>query len=240
MPLNRYGQPIGESLLHRDQPPYPNAVAMLGNWCRLEPIDANRHADALWDAFAEAPDDRGWTYLSWGPFADRDTFRAWVDEMSEEFYSPFWAVVVDDKACGFGCYLAISPTHFSLEIGHLHFAPRLWRTPAATEALHLWIEHAFTLGYRRVEWKCDVLNAPSRSAARRLGFSFEGIFRNHRRFRGHNRDTAWYAIVEEDWPALNAIHRTWLDPANFDEAGTQRFRLSERTSGLRHPDPVDR
>lgn len=239
MPLNPFGQPVGDSLMDWEQPPHPTAIPLEGRTCRLEPLDPKQHADPLWDAFSEAPDGRDWTYLSWGPFPDRKAFDAWINEISGEFYAPFWAVVVDGNACGIGAYLAVSTSNGNIELGHLHFAPRLRQTIAATEALHLWLDHAFALGYRRVTWKCDTLNHSSRQAARRLGFSFEGSFRNHRRFKGRNRDTAWYAITDDEWPRLLEIHRAWLDPANFDNNGKPLSRLSERTAPLRHSEPTD-
>ena len=239
MPLNRFGQPVGEDLSHWEQPPYPPSVALEGAWCRLEPLDPARHGDALWDAFGEAEDGRDWTYLSWGPFEERARFDGWLEEIADEAHGPFKVVVVGGAACGMGAYLSIAPSNGSIEIGHLHFAPRLRGTAAGTEALHLWIDHAFQLGYRRVEWKCDALNAASRQSARRLGFSFEGLFLNHRRFKGRSRDTAWYAITDDAWPALRAVHRAWLDPGNFGVDGTQRCSLAAATAGLRRPAPVD-
>jgi len=226
-------------LAHRPEPARPPRIAADGAWCRLEPLDPDRHAADLWAAF-EATEARDWTFLAEGPFPDFASFKDWTAARAADGDALFQTVVVQGAARGVGSHLRIAPADFGIEIGHIHFAPALRRTPAATEALHLWIDQAFMLGYRRVEWKCDVLNEPSRAAARRLGFSFEGIFRNHRRFRGRNRDTAWYAIVEQDWPALRALHREWLDPAGFSPNGAQPFRLSERTAPLRRPDPVDR
>ncbi|MFM7320777.1 MAG: GNAT family N-acetyltransferase [Armatimonadota bacterium] len=236
---NRFGQPVGARLAERRVPIEPQRTVLEGAGCRLEPLDAEKHADPLWNAYSEAGDPRDWTYLTWGPFADRAALRAWARERENDSGAVFHAVVVDGFACGVGAYLSVAPEHATVELGHLHFAPRLRRTSAATEALHLWIDHAFALGYRRIEWKCDVLNAPSRSAARRLGFSFEGIFRNHRSVRGRSRDTAWYAIVEQDWPALRAIHREWLAAHGNEPGAGPAFRLSERTAPLRRPDPKD-
>src|SRR6185369_85184 len=135
----------------------------------------------------------------------------------------------DDRPAGLASYLRIVPAAGSIEVGHIHFAPRLQRSPAATEAMYLMMKWAFESGYRRYEWKCDALNAPSRAAAQRLGLSFEGIFRQATVCKGRNRDTAWYAAIDSEWPALHTAFLAWLAPANFDSAGRQRIRLSDLT-----------
>jgi len=136
---------------------------------------------------------------------------------------------ITDDAIGVAGYLRITPASGSIEVGHLNFSPRLQRTRAATEAMYLMMAHAFELGYRRYEWKCNALNLPSRAAALRLGLSFEGIFRQATVVKGRNRDTAWYAAIDSEWPALRAAFLQWLDPANFDEQGQQRISLSALT-----------
>nr|WP_254151155.1 GNAT family protein [Candidatus Chloroploca mongolica] len=136
---------------------------------------------------------------------------------------------VNGRACGLACYLRIAPTAGSLEVAHVAFAPELQRTPAATEALFLLMQRAFALGYRRYEWRCNALNAPSRAAAQRMGLSFEGVFRQATVVKGHNRDTAWYAAIELEWPQIEAAVTRWLDPANFDAAGRQLVRLATLT-----------
>lgn len=148
---------------------------------------------------------------------------------------PMFHAIIDvasGRAVGVAAYMRIEPKMGSIEVGHIHFSPLLQRTPGATEAMCLMMKRAFELGYRRYEWKCDALNAASRAAAQRLGFSFEGIFRQATVYRERNRDTAWYAAIDQEWPALARAFETWLDPANFDEAGRQCVRLSELTRPL--------
>ena len=154
-------------------------------------------------------------------------------------HDPLFYAIVDlakGEAVGVASYLRISPSSGSIEVGHINYSPLLQRTPAATEAMYLMMAQAFDLGYRRYEWKCHALNAPSRSAAQRLGFSFEGIFRQAAVVKGRNRDTAWYAAIDEEWPALREAFERWLDPTNFDEKGNQRVRLSDLTA-KRSPNP---
>jgi len=130
---------------------------------------------------------------------------------------------------GVASYLRIAPASGTIEVGHIHYSPRLRRSPIATEAMYLLMERAFSLGYRRYEWKCDALNAPSRAAARRLGFSYEGVFRHATVYKGRNRDTAWFSAVDSEWPALQTAFQAWLAPGNFDDEGRQRIRLADLT-----------
>ena len=164
--------------------------------------------------------------MSIGPFTDRSVMAHDVEMTAAQAATLAYAVLVDGRAVGFSCFLRIDPPVGVLEIGSIAFAPALQRTAAATEALFLMIDHAFTLGYRRCEWKCDDLNALSRTAAARLGFRYEGTFRSATHYKGRNRDTAWYAIVDTDWPALRSGVQSWLDPENFDDAGVQLSPLS--------------
>ncbi len=175
-----------------------------------------------------------WTYLPVGPFADLDAYRAWVEGASRSTDPLFFAIVdaATGRAVGVASYLRIDPANGVIEVGHLQFSPRLQRTPAATEAIFLLMRHAFDdLGYRRFEWKCDSLNAPSRAAAERLGFQYEGTFRQAVVYKGRNRDTAWYAIVDGDWPTIRAGFEAWLSPGNFDGVGRQRVRLADLRAG---------
>jgi RimJ/RimL family protein N-acetyltransferase len=176
-----------------------------------------------------------WTYLPYGPFDSLDTYRAWTDEISRRSDPLFFAIIdrASGRAVGLASYLRIDPAAGSIEVGHLLYSPLLQRTPAATEAMFLMMEGAFKLGYRRYEWKCDVLNAPSRAAAQRLGFSFEGIFRQAVVVKARNRDTAWFSIIDTEWPALANAFQRWLDRANFDPHGKQRERLSTLTEKAR-------
>jgi RimJ/RimL family protein N-acetyltransferase len=226
----------------------PARRELSGRYCRLEPLDARRHADSLFAAYARDRDGRGWTYLPDGPFDSPASLTEWVARSAASTDPLFFAVLVphasDPKpsrtqdlktsglAVGVAAYLRVMPASGSIEVGHIHFSPLLQRTPAATEAMYLMMRHAFELGYRRYEWKCDALNAPSRAAARRLGFSFEGIFRQATVYKGRSRDTAWYAVTDKEWPTLCAAFERWLDPVNFDADGHQRASLSALTAPL--------
>jgi RimJ/RimL family protein N-acetyltransferase len=204
---------------------------MDGRWCRLEPLDVEIHAAALFDANALDGEGRNWTYLPYGPFPTTESYRAWLEEAGRSADPLYWAIVLKEtgRAAGVASYLRIDPKNGCIEVGHINFSPLLQRTPAATEAMYLMMERAFSLGYRRYEWKCDALNAPSRAAAERLGFSFEGVFRQAVVYKGRSRDTAWYAVIDREWPRLQAAYLRWLAPANFDAHGQQRSRLSELT-----------
>ncbi|MEQ8230628.1 MAG: GNAT family protein [Gammaproteobacteria bacterium] len=231
---NDYGQPIGAPLPDWRPPARPPRATIAGRWCRLEPLDAAVHADLLFAANAAADDQRAWTYLPYGPFAGVDDYRAWMQAFCSGDDPLFFAIVAGAPAApvGVASYLRIDPAAGAIEVGHLNFAPALQRTPAATEAMYLMMREAFALGYRRYEWKCDALNAPSRAAAQRLGLSFEGVFRQATVYKGRNRDTAWYAATDGDWPALAAAYETWLSADNFTADGSQRMRLSALTAPL--------
>ncbi len=228
--LNQFGQPIGAAVARWTPPPAPPAEPMEGRSCRVEPLDPERHAGELFAANGRDVDSRNWTYLPYGPFETLADYRAWIDATCRQRDPLFHAIVErrTGRAVGVASYLRINPAEGSIEVGHLRFSRLLQRTPAATEAMYLMMRRAFELGYRRYEWKCDALNAPSRAAAERLGFTFEGVFRQATVYKGRNRDTAWFAVVDAEWPALRAGFERWLDPANFDPAGTQRSRLALR------------
>ncbi|MGE5201106.1 MAG: GNAT family N-acetyltransferase [Acidobacteriota bacterium] len=226
--VNHLGQTIGFPLPGWSARPGPPRTPMEGRLCRVEPIDVDRHAGDLHAANLEDEAGRNWTYLAYGPFDRLDAYRDWMRAtcLGED---PLFHAVVDrstGRALGVASYLRIDPAPGVIEVGHINYAPPLQRTAAATEAMLLMMRRVFDeLGYRRYEWKCDALNAPSRAAALRLGFQFEGIFRQATVYKGRNRDTAWYAIIDRDWPALKARYERWLDPANFDAAGRQRTKL---------------
>lgn len=232
--MNHLGQPIGLSVGDWQPPPAPPRTPMDGRFCRVEPLDPARHADELFDANALDAEGRNWTYLSVGPFARRESYRAWLDSVAGSTEALFYAIVdrATSQAVGVASYLRIMPPSGSIEVGNINFSPLLQRKPAATEAMFLMMQRAFALGYRRYEWKCDALNARSRAAAQRLGLSYEGIFRQATVYKGRNRDTAWYAAIDGEWPALKAAFTRWLDPANFDEHGQQRVRLSDLTGPI--------
>ncbi|TVR45372.1 MAG: N-acetyltransferase [Puniceicoccaceae bacterium] len=229
--------PLGRPLPDWRPPPAPPAETIAGPRCRLEPLDPAVHADALAEAFAADAGGAGWTYLPYGPFGDAAALRGWLEACAGSADPLFYALVPTGAgtAAGLAAYLSIRPAAGSIEVGHIHFSPALRRSPAATEAMVLMMRRAFALGYRRYEWKCDALNAASRAAARRLGFSFEGVFRQAAVVKGRNRDTAWYAITDSDWLHLEAAFERWLAPENFDAGGCQRLRLSELTAPLRRP-----
>ena len=222
--------PIGPPVPGWSPRPRPPRAPLEGRFCRVEPLSVDRHADSLFDANATDREGRMWTYLFSGPYRDRAEYHSYLRNC-ESSDDPLFFAIVDGRlghATGLGSYLRIEPAHGVIEVGHLAFSPLLQRTPSATEAMYLMMRQVFELGYRRYEWKCDALNAASRGAAERLGFTFEGIFRQAIVYKGRNRDTAWYAIIDRDWPAIDAAFRRWLDPSNFDRGGAQRTSLDTR------------
>lgn len=228
---NKLGQEFGFPLPDWIPPPAPPREAMRGRYCRVEPLDIAAHADDLHRHFSADTVGSDWSYLPYGPFADRDAFAAWLEAnaMADE---PLFFTIVDtelDAATGMASYLNIKPLHGTIEVGHIHYSPALQNRRAATEAMYLMMGRAFDLGYRRYEWKCNALNRRSRAAARRYGFSYEGVFRQHMVVRDHNRDSAWFACVDGEWPQLKTAYETWLDPTNFDDDGKQRQSLSAMT-----------
>jgi len=207
---------------------------MAGRYCRLEPLSVGLHAAQLYAANATDVDGRMWTYLPDGPFASIEDYSGWMSRMVRRNDRLFFAVIDAGlgQATGVAAYLRIQPDAGSIEVGQLMFSPLLQQATAATEAMYLMMANAFRLGYRRYEWKCNALNLPSRRAALRLGFQYEGIFRQAMVAKGRNRDTAWYSVIDAEWPALEAVYARWLDPANF-ESGRQKVRLSSLTAALR-------
>ncbi len=232
--VNDLGQPIGFALPQWQRPAPPSREPMAGRFCRLEPLDPARHAGDLFRANALDADARPWTYLPYGPFERFEAYLEWMHAVCLGDDPLFFAILdaAGAQAIGVASYLRIDPRNGSIEVGHLRFSSLLQRTPAATEAMYLMMQRAFGLGYRRYEWKCDALNAPSRAAARRLGLSFEGVFRQATVYKGRNRDTAWFAAIDRDWPALDRAFRQWLEPGNFDAQGRQRSRLSDLTAPI--------
>jgi RimJ/RimL family protein N-acetyltransferase len=232
--VNALGQPIGVQVAGWTPPPRPPREPMVGRACRVEPLDPARHGAQLHAANALDRERRNWTYLPYGPFATLDEYLAWLNDVAAASDPMFHAIVdpATGEAVGVASYLRIDPNAGSIEVGHINYSPKLQRTVAATEAMYLMMQRAFALGYRRYEWKCHSLNAPSRAAAQRFGFSYEGIFRQARVDKGRNRDTAWYAMIDREWPALDAAFRRWLDPANFDEQGRQRTALAALTAPM--------
>ncbi len=204
----------------------PGRVVLEGRFVRLEPLDAARHAPTLWRNLAGA--DQVWDYLFDGPYADEAALRASLEAKAASADPLFWAVVdrASGEAVGHATLMRIDPVHRVIETGNILYTPALQRTPGATEAMALLAGLVFdTLGYRRYEWKCNALNAPSRAAALRLGFTFEGVFRQHMIVKGRNRDTAWFSMLDREWPAAKRAFDRWLAPANFEPDGHQRRSL---------------
>jgi RimJ/RimL family protein N-acetyltransferase len=233
--FNLLGQPIGPVVVDWSRRPVPPPTPMTGRFCSVERLDVGRHAADLWAANSLDRDGRMWTYLPWGPFGGFGEYLAYLQIVAPKQDPLIHAIIDTDtgKPVGVASYLRINPDAGTIEVGGLAYSPLLQRRPAATEAMYLMMRRAFDeLGYRRYEWKCNALNAPSRAAATRLGFRFEGIFRQADVVKGRNRDTAWFAIIDREWPGLRAAFDRWLDPGNFDEMGRQRVSLSSLTAGL--------
>lgn len=227
--VNELGQPIGFAVPDWKPVARPPKTAMDGRYCRVEPL-AESHAQDLFDAYAEDAQGGIWTYLGVGPFGSLAEFQTWLETICLSKDPLFQAIVeqASAKAVGIASYMRIEPSVGVIEVGNINYAPRLQRTVAATEAMYLMMRRVFDeLGYRRYEWKCDALNAPSRSAAERLGFTYEGLFRQALVYKGRNRDTAWYSILDREWPVLKEAYEAWLAPENFDGAGCQRERLAQ-------------
>ncbi len=190
----------------------------------LEPLDPGRHGDGIWKAAGGHANADLWQWMPDGPYPDREAFDASLSTKAES-EDPLFSAIVDaetGEALGHASFLRIDPKHRVIEVGSIMFGPQLQRSRKGTEAMYLMMRHAFDdLGYRRYEWKCNALNEPSRRAALRYGFQFEGIFRQHMIIKGQNRDTAWFSILDSEWPELKARFERWLDPVNFDVDGNQ-------------------
>jgi RimJ/RimL family protein N-acetyltransferase len=227
--LNDYGQPIGPPVEAWSARQCPGRTAIDGRYCRVQPIDLERHTVELFDAYMQAPDERDWTYLFYERPASISLFREYLDKLASSIDPLHYAIVerAHDRAVGTAALMRIEPLHGVIEVGSIGYSPLLKNTAAGTEAMYLLMRRVFDeLGYRRYEWKCDSLNAPSCAAAKRYGFVFEGIFRNAIVYKGRSRDTAWFAIIDSEWPRIRTAFRMWLDPKNFDTAGRQRRALA--------------
>lgn len=216
--------------------PPPSRVMLTGRFVRLEPLDPGVHVTALFEA-AQGPgaDPHLWDYMSSGPYADFSAFRAYLDDAAATDDPLAFTVIdlADEMPRGMARLMRIDPANGVGEVGHIWFGTGLQRTPGATEAIFLLAGYMFdTLGYRRFEWKCNAVNQRSRRAAERCGFSFEGVFRQHMVVKDRNRDTAWFAMIDRDWPLIRQAFRQWLDPANFDDTGGQGQSLMEIRAGL--------
>ncbi|MCY4044536.1 MAG: GNAT family protein [Cellvibrionales bacterium] len=226
--MNGFGQPVGDSLDDWQGAKLPGEHTLSGKFCRLERLDVNRHVEPLFDVLCEAAFAKNWTYLPYGPFETFDRFLTWLTSVSSD-KDPLFFVVVntqDSSALGLVSFLAIQPQRGSIEVGHVHYSSQLQRTAIATEAMFLMMQHVFDgCGYRRYEWKCDNHNEKSKKAALRLGFQFEGVFRQHLVYKGRSRDTAWFSVLDNEWPSLQQAYVAWLSASNFDAQGRQKKSL---------------
>ncbi|MFT5503814.1 MAG: RimJ/RimL family protein N-acetyltransferase [Gammaproteobacteria bacterium] len=227
---NEFDQPIGFAMEDWQPCKLPPATPVTGQYCRIEPFDPDLHNKKLFEAMTHTGSEINWTYLPYGPFDNFDDFDTWTRESCQE-QDPMFHTVIDLKSgdpVGIASYLRIVPEQGVIEVGHIHFSPLLQRTALATEAMFLMMRRVFDeLGYRRYEWKCDELNKPSCRAAERFGFQFEGIFRQALMYKNRNRDTAWFAIIDQDWPAIKQAFEQWLNVDNFDSDGKQKMRLAD-------------
>ena len=226
---NALGQLVGFTVDGWKPALAPTDDVMVGRYCRVERLNPTLHAAPLLEANLRDPSGANWTYLPYGPFDDLDSYRMWVEEMAPRT-DPMFFTVVDaqlDRAVGVASYLRIDQDSGSIEVGHINYSPLLQRQRAGTEAMYLMMKRVFDdLGYRRYEWKCNALNQPSRVAATRLGYTYEGTFRQSNVVKGRNRDTAWYSVLDTEWPRLKRAFERWLEPTNFDPAGTQHNSLT--------------
>lgn len=234
---NQYGDPLGLDMEPRETPSLPDrSVVLAGQYCRLEPLDADKHVADLFAGYQLDTTGQLWTYIPNGPYNNVEELHTWA-QAAQAKADPFFYAIIDlktNKAVGIASYLRIDPANHSIEVGWITFTPLMQRSPISTEAMYLMMKHAFDMGYRRYEWKCNALNAPSISAAMRLGMTFEGLFRQMAMPKGQNRDTAWFAIIDKDWPVAKAAFEKWLSPDNFDSHGTQKTALSDLTAPIVH------
>ena len=228
--------PVGKSLPGWSTRSVPPRTVMEGRFCRLERLDPARHAQDLFAANKLDASGQNWTYLFVGPFADFGTYRTWLEQVAKAD-DPLFHTIIDRKtesAVGVATFMRIDRPNGVIEVGNINYSPLLQRTPAATEAMFLMMARVFDeLGYRRYEWKCDNLNAPSRAAALRLGFQFEGIFRQAVIYKNRNRDTAWFSMIDSEWPTLKRAYEQWLAPDNFDAEGRQQRKLNDLIAAAR-------
>lgn len=226
---NAFNQKVGYPIPDWHKAQRPASKNLTGSYCVLEPLDPLKHAKSLYESLCLSNEDSSWTYLPYGPFLSLVDFERWLKQEALGADSLFYAIL-DAKTTlpvGLISYFRIKPDHGVIEIAHVHFSPKLKRSTAATEAVYLMLREAFeNLGYRRCEWKCNALNEGSKKAAVRLGFTHEGLFRQDRIFKGNNRDTDWYSIIDSEWEALRARLEQWLEPANFNADGHQKTSLS--------------
>ncbi len=228
--MNDPGQPIGDEVAGWTGAKRPSRTSMEGRFCRMEPLATERHLADLFAAYSDDTDGRLWTYMTDGPFNSIEELRSWMEPACAADDPLFHALIdlATGKAVGMAAYMRIKPEHGVIEVGSITYAPWLQGTSAATEAMFLMMRRVFNeLGYRRYEWKCDALNAPSCRAAERLGFTFDGLFEQAVVYKGRNRDTAWYSVLDRNWPPIEQAYVNWLNADNFDEHGRQKQKLQE-------------
>lgn len=221
-------RPVGETVEPLPAGNKPDLRPLHGRWMWLEPVSASKHGLDLYESFAGDSHGHVWTYMGYGPWPSLAGFEQWLKEREASRDPWFYAFIRRDtgKAVGMGAFMRCDAANGVIEIGHIWMSPGLQRSREATEAIYLMIRHCFDdLGVRRLEWKCDSLNEPSRQAAVRFGFQYEGIFRQHLIVKGRNRDTAWYAMLDRDWPRVRKAFEAWLSPDNFDARGQQKAKL---------------
>lgn len=226
-------RPIGDLVPDWTPPGTPSGEILSGQYAHLEPLSAEKHAALLYRCFDGH--DSIWDYMADGPYSSASQYHRWVRDNAGLSDPHFYAIrnLATDHWEGVASYLRIAPESGSIEVGSISYSPALQRTRAATEAMYLMMKWAFEAGYRRYEWKCNALNAPSRRAAQRLGFSYEGVFRQALVVKGRNRDTAWFAAIDKEWPALKEAFEAWLSPSNFTPDGKQIERLGDLTGLVR-------
>ncbi len=230
MPSNQYAQAIGQALPDWTKRAAPAKITLNGQYCSLVPLNTTRHGDDLYHAFNQAVDGRDWTYLPADAPTDRSHFNTFLEQLEHNPERIHYAIIdrSSNQAVGTLALMRVDTDNGSVEVGFVIYSPTLKKSRIATEAQFLLMCYVFDdLGYRRYEWKCDHLNTPSRAAALRLGFRFEGIFRNAVVYKGRNRDTAWYSMIDSEWATLRQAFTVWLQADNFDTAGTQYQRLSQ-------------
>jgi RimJ/RimL family protein N-acetyltransferase len=227
--VNALGQPIGAPVPDWTPRPRPPRTPVTGRFCRIEMLDPAKHATDLFDGKQLDRAGYNWTYLPYGPFETLADYRTWLETIAK-VDDPLFHTIIDlatNKAVGIASLMRIDPANGVIEVGHIHYSPLLQRKPHATEAMYLLMARVFDeLGYRRYEWKCNSLNQPSVDAAKRYGFTYEGLFRQAAVVKGANRDTAWFSIIDSEWPAIKRAYQRWLAPDNFDAHGIQRVSLA--------------
>lgn len=229
MPANTEDLPVGFPIDNWQSCQLPSRQNMQGRFCRVEATDANAHTTGLYKAFGHDSDHRNWTYLPYGPFDNENSFSDWLASVCRGNDPLFHSIIQLEtgQPVGLATFMRIVPETGVIETGHIHYSPLMQRTPVATEAMYLMMKRVFEeLGYRRYEWKCDSLNEPSRRAAERLGFQYEGLFRQATMYKGRNRDTAWFSIIDSEWPALKQAFESWLQADNFNTDGSQKQSLA--------------